>query len=364
MISVVKASTKPDSLLETIWFFVMRTRKKIVILIGLTISLLAGCGSNSAHTYVFDGATMGTYYSVKVVSAESLNATQVSALDVGIASELDRINSLMSSYDDESELSRFNSSPIGLPFSLSAPTFDVLTESLALFESTGGAFDISVSSLVELWGFGVSSAPETTPNKAAITTAKAKVGLDRLVLKAPDLIAVKRGSLELNVSAIAKGYAVDQVARYLNTKTLVGYLVEVGGEISAAGTKASGKVWRVGIEVPARESRTAYATLALNERAIATSGDYRNFLDLDGRRYSHTIDPRTGYPVEHHLASVSVVADRCSTADALATALMVMGENEGYEYAQNNSLDALFIVRDGDEFRNKATGSLRSLVNR
>jgi len=341
----------------------MRVRKSLIMLVVVSFSLLAGCSDNNAHSYVFDGATMGTYYSVKVVSVSSLEDAQVAEIDAGIASELELINSLMSSYEHHSELSRFNRSPIGLPVTLSAPTFDVLTESLALFKSTGGAFDISVSPLVELWGFGVSNAPETTPSKTAIAVAQANVGLERLALTAPDSIAVKRGNLELNVSAIAKGYAVDQVASYLGSKSLIGYLVEVGGEVRAAGTKASGEVWRIGIEIPARQSRAAHVTLALSDRAIATSGDYRNFLDLDGRRYSHTIDPRTGYPVEHHLASVSVVAERCSTADGLATALMVMGEEEGYEYAQSNSIDALFIVRDGEGFSNKATGSLRSLMN-
>ncbi len=363
MILAVSPLKKPDRYSLPIWSFSCSANKSVLVFLVVAPLLLVGCGLSGPQTYVINGSTMGTYYTVKLVSRESIKDSELDDLEHDIAKSLGEINSLMSSYDDDSEISRFNRAPIATRFGLSTPTFEVLSQSVDIYNLTDGAFDISVSPLIELWGFGASDSPLETPTRKAVDLAKANVGLNQLTLDLSDSTATKLRPVQINVSAIAKGYAVDRVANFLNQFEPLGFLVEVGGEIRASGYKASGDPWRVGIEVPTQSSRSSHTTLALKNRSIATSGDYRNYIDLEGVRYSHTLDPRTGYPVEHKVTSVSVLADTCAQADALATALMVMGETEGLAFAAQNNLDTLFIVKAGDGFVNKATGGLKALVN-
>jgi thiamine biosynthesis lipoprotein len=225
---------------------------------------------------------------------------------------------------------------------------EVVLEAQRVSRLTGGAFDITVGPLVDVWGFGPSSVDET-PSDTVIQELLAATGYQQLEVDVRAGTLRKAGdSCHIDLSAIAKGYAVDRVAAALDDGGYGSYLVEIGGEVRTRGHNGAGEAWRVGIERPDPERRSVYAAVALSGLSMATSGDYRNFFIRDGVRISHTIDPRTGRPVAHDLASVSVVAASCMTADAFATALEVMGPAEGFEFAERQHISAFFLIRAGD----------------
>jgi FAD:protein FMN transferase len=221
----------------------------------------------------------------------------------------------------------------------------VLKLALRVSEETGGAFDPTVAPLVRAWGFGAdaSEAPPTDEERAALVE---RVGWRRLRLEGGGLAKTAPG-LEIDLSAIAKGYAVDRVFDAVPGYAL-GVMVDVGGEIRVGGTNRRGRPWRLAIESPTAERRGIQRILEVTDTAIATSGDYRNFYERDGRRYSHTIDPATGAPVTHRGASVSVLHEECALADAYATALLVMGPERGLAWARERNLPILYLVYDGE----------------
>jgi thiamine biosynthesis lipoprotein len=264
----------------------------------------------------------------------------------------------MSTYIESSEISRFNRALPDTPTSVSASTVAVFQASLHLQRFSEGHFDPTVMPLVRLWGFGPDER-SGAPDPEAIEAALAKVGIGAIELDVENGTLTKKSPVELDFSAIAKGYGVDAVAELLLQQGIKGFLVEIGGEVRVGGTKPDGSPWRVGIERPEMAGRSAQMVVDLKGLSIATSGDYRNYFEQDGVRYSHTLDPRTGYPVMSRLASVSVLAETCMQADGLATALMAMGERKAVEFAGSHGIDAYFMVREGEGFKELFTGRFR-----
>ena len=312
--------------------------------------------------HVFDGATMGTTYAVRVVTADPWPRAERDRVGAEIQAVLDRVESTMSHYEPSSELSRFNRARTTRPFPVSVDTFEVFREARRLGELTGGALDVTVGPLVDAWGFGPVEPERLPPDGDLLSRLREHVGYARIDLDAAALTLRKTdAAVEGDLSAVAKGYGVDRVAGVLREAGLRRFLVEVGGEIVAAGVNQRHRPWRIGIESPAAGG--IQQVVPLRDRAMATSGDYRNRREVDGRWISHTIDPRTGRPVEHRLASVSVVADRCVTADGLATALEVLGPEDGHALAVEQGWAALFLIRDDDgAIHERATPAFSALL--
>jgi thiamine biosynthesis lipoprotein len=308
---------------------------------------------------------MGTTYTVKVVTQGPPGSSPTPAeeeVQRTIEERLAEVDEKMSTYRPSSELSRFNSSRATEPFPVSAETLEVFAEAQRVSAATGGAFDITVGPLVNLWGFGPAAKPATIPPDEEIERLKPQIGWGKIeVDTARSTIRKWEPEMYCDLSAIAKGYAVDRVAEGLSALGFADYMVEVGGEVRTRGRNAAREPWRIAIERPDTTRRAFQEIVPLSDLAMATSGDYRNFYEQDGVRFSHTIDPRTGRPIQHRLASVSVVDPLCMRADGYATALMVLGENEGFELAKDQGLAALFLVRTGDQFDEKATPAFKTL---
>lgn len=302
------------------------------------------------------GRTMGTTWSVRLTLPAGQSAE---ALQHGVQAELDRVDGQMSTYKPQSDLSRFNRAAAGSWQQLPPEFFTVLQHALQLARESRGAYDPTVGPLVDLWGFGPDRRPHRPPSAAAIEAARARVGWWKLELDPATRRARQPGGVHVDLSAVAKGFGVDQVGRYLQRMGVDAWLVEVGGELKAHGRKPDGLPWRVGIERPdAADGAVTHAdelvrAMSLNGRAIATSGDYRHVYEDHGRFYSHHIDPRSGYPVPHEVASVSVLADDCMQADPLGTTISVLGAQRGMAYARDHRLAVLMIVRTGQGFEQR-----------
>lgn len=311
--------------------------------------MLAACG-NEPETLDLRGRTMGTWYSVRIVAPPGDSPVALEALRQRVAARLEELDNLFSTYRPDSEVSRFNAHP-GLEwFGVSPDFLAVLEQSVSVARITGGAFDATVGPLVELWGFGAGDASGRVPNPEEVERLLRATGSGYLQWReSPPAVRRTRPDVRLDFSAIAKGYAVDRIWELLSEAGLDAYLVEVGGEVRARGRRANGRDWSIGIENP--DGSGVADAVPLRDAAIATSGDYRNFFEHGGRRYSHVIDPRAGWPVAHDLASVTVVSPTAARADALATALLVLGPVAGMELAEREKIAALMSVRahDGPE---------------
>jgi len=322
---------------------------------------LAACGTGGArHASIeLSGSTMGTTYSVKVVDPPAqLQRDTLAAL---VEAELDGLLRKLSTYDPQSELSRFNHSRETDWVAASGEMVEVLAEARRVSELTGGAFDVTVGPLVDLWGFGPVLTGDRIPSDAEIAALRAHVGFRHIEVRAaPPAIRKLDPDNRVDLSAIAKGYAVDRLALLLESRGISSYLVEIGGELRGRGHNPAGDHWRIGVERPASGERAVHDVITIDDAGVATSGDYRNFFEQDGQRYSHTIDPHTGRPVTHTLAAVTVISPRTMRADALATALMVMGPDAGYELADREGLAALFIVRSANGFVDRYTSAYNS----
>ena len=287
------------------------------------------------------GETMGTTWSVRCVASGDTGR-----LRAEIERRLDRVNAEMSSWRADSALTRFNHLPAGGTLPLPAGFRRVLDCALATAEATGGAFDPTVGPLVDLWGFGaVPTIHEGPPPDGAIAAALARIGWRRLAMEAAPGGLRQPGGVALDLSGIAKGYAVDLVAEGLEAAGLASYLVEIGGELRGRGVKPDGAPWWVALERPTQDEAPGYVA-ALHDLAIATSGDYRRNFVHGGVTYGHTIDPRSGWPIAPDIAAVTVLHRRCMQADALATALSVLGLPAGLDHAQRHGIAALIVARD------------------
>lgn len=316
------------------------------VLLLLCAGLPGGCGRGPV-LHVFTGETMGTVYTVKVVAQPGGDFSPV-ATEHAIRERLEEVNALMSTYDPDSQLSRFNRHDSDAPFAVDAPVAEVFAIALEVSRQSAGAFDITVGPLVNAWGFGPDP-PAAPPDESAIEGLRARVGYQHLELTEDGRLRKHRPDLYCDLSAVAKGYAVDRVAGALDARGIAHYMVEVGGEVRARGVNERGVPWRIGIERPDPDRRIVARVVPLRDMALATSGDYRNFRVVDGVRQSHTIDPRTGRPVAHALASVSVFHPQCAWADAYATALMALGPDEGLAFALGHEIAALFFLHDGHD---------------
>jgi FAD:protein FMN transferase len=297
------------------------------------------------------GKTMGTTYNVKFPVSDAIDPLQLQPL---IDAELERVNKLMSTYDPTSELSVFNKNKTTNPQPLSADTITVMSEALRIGQMSNGYLDITVGPLVNLWGFGPDAKPETIPSTEQVKAAQAVIGLDKLVIE--NARARKTHPyVYVDLSTVAKGYGVDQVAGILEQHGLQHYLVEIGGEMRVAGKKADGSDWRIAIEKPVTLTRAVQRIVSIGNNAIATAGDYRNYFEESGIRYSHLIDPKTGYPITHNVVSATVVHPSSLVADGLATALVVMGKDKGLAMARREGLEVMIITRENGEFKEYTT---------
>ncbi len=317
-------------------------------------TIVAGCGSgNSAPIYEMHGSTMGTRFSVQISSAGGDPGPDLAAR---ISSALEEFEQRYSTWRPGSELSQFNDNRSTNWIDVSAELCLAVSNALELNRITKGAFDISIGRLVNLWGFGPDGDLRNRPPAAAIDAARNASGTQRVETdcKTP---ALRKASADiyLDLSAYAPGLAVDTVAAIVESSGYRNYVVDIGGEVRANGVKGNGECWSIAIESPDPAYRLVRRILPIENKAVATSGDYRNFVDIDGRRYSHLIDPRNGEPISGALASVTVVADSAAVADAMATALMVLGPKEGFALALDLKVAAYFIVRDTAELVDLAT---------
>jgi len=300
----------------------------------------------------WSGMTMGTTYQVKIAQI-SISENRLQNIRAKVDSALIEVNRQMSTYDPGSEISRFNKLKDTTKFDVSRQFITVVKQALMVYGSSEAAFDITVAPLVNLWGFGINRQRIAPPTKKEISSVLKSIGSRHLVVKGENGLKKNVPNLQLDLSAIAKGYGVDVVSRILNHGQFNNFMVEIGGEVYAQGEKTGGNLWKIGIDAPSLASlpgQNIQAILSLKDVAVATSGDYRNYFEYDGKIYSHTIDPVTGYPVTHNLASATVIAKNCMKADALATALMVMGKEKGILYIESiKNAEALFIIRKDKE---------------
>ena len=321
-----------------------------LFLFALLLSMLAlsGCEPNetNAKQVVFSGPIMGTEYRVTVITQGERDHDY---LEQVIVDTMALVNSSMSNYLDNSEITQFNNLPANQAQMLSPDFTEVITEALEISKISQGAFDVTLARAIDAWGFGPDGEITQRPTQEQLDALKASTGYDKLRLKGRSL-EKRVDDVEISLSAIAKGYAVDKVAIALNAIGLSDYLINIGGELRASGRSIDGRVWRVGIEKP-HILGGIQEVVELDNSSIATSGDYRNYLTIDGAQFSHMIDAKTLKPVYHKLALVSIISERASTADALATAMMAMDETRAIEFAQNNDLAAYFIIR-GDQPEN------------
>lgn len=299
-----------------------------------------------------EGPTMGTRWSVLLDGPRAPDT--LAHLQEAIEALLVDVNRSMSTWEPESELSRFNRREDTTPVEISAPLASVVALSLEVHRASGGSFDITVGPLVDAWGFGPGKRPATPPTEEALSALLARVGSDKLHLEGTRL-SKDHPLLQVDLSAVAKGDAVDRVSDLLVARGEPNHLVEIGGEMRARGRNARGEPFRVGIEEPDPARHQVRLAVRLDDRALASSGNYRNFFELDGQRYAHTIDPRTGHPVRHPLLAVSVLHERCGAADAWATALMAAGPNEAWRLAELHGLDVLLLVEQDGEITERAT---------
>lgn len=323
---------------------------KVLALVCLAFSLVSTSGCKpSPVVWHFQGETMGSHYHVTVVNPPEGLAE--GALGNDIATRLAFLHSTLTSFDDNSEVAHFNASPIGQWTPVSRDLFAVLAMSQQVSRESGGAFDVTVAPLIELWGFGRRNTDDQIPSDEAIAAARQQVGYSGLELDESHTSARRVRPVIINVSSLGDGYGADAVDAVLRAHGCTDYLVDVAGEMRVRGGSPRGDAWRVAIEAPDEMPGTVYKALRLADGwAVSTSGDYRNYFERDGVRYSHTIDPVTGRPIVHKLASVTVVGRDAMRADALSTALMVVGPDRGMALAKALGLNAFFIIRQDGGF--------------
>ena len=325
--------------------------KKYPQLIIILIILLMTTGVAAQSEHLIQGRTMGTTYHIKVVARD---AEDVSGLREKIERRLLALNQVFSTYIKNSEISRFNAlKEAGQKFEVSADFIQVMWVARDIHLLSDGAWDGTVNPLVDLWSFGPTRRKPRVPSAAAIKALLLQIGFGRIQIIEPNFLVKNLATVTLDLNAIAKGYAVDQISDLLAANGFENYLVEIGGEVYAAGLRPDGQRWRVGINRPQKDAafNEVYKAVSIENQAFATSGDYRNFFELDGVRYSHVIDPRTGYPVSNGVVSVSIIADNCTLADGLATAIMVMGAEKGIRLVNRLDKVECFIVVEKSDGR-------------
>lgn len=327
-----------SALLASFWFC-------LVVLFALS-----GCAERqSLQVERFSGATMGTTYHITVVSQSKLQNAQ--KLQEQVDALLEQLNQEVSTYIPDSEINRLKSLPVNQWVPVSDSLYQLTEISSEVSDWSEGAFDVTLRPLIDLWGFGPTPATDQVPDEALLQKALTSVGYQAIQLQQVPQALRRERAVDMDFSAVAKGYGVDLVAELLEQKGLNNYLVEIGGEIRLRGINPKGNRWRIAVETPqSGPGQQVYKALALTDMAMATSGDYRNYFEQNGKRYSHTLDPRTGRPITHNLASVTVLHRSAAMADALATAFNVMGVEQARLLANSKDIPALFIIKQGEGF--------------
>jgi FAD:protein FMN transferase len=317
--------------------------KLIQIWVSLLCVLFVSCSSHKPYTNI-NGFIFGTSYSIKL--AHSVD--DVDALQIKIEQRLAEVDQAMSSWNQNSEINQFNNYPVNKWFKLSDDAYQVIHLALEISNLTRGYFDITVSPLVNLWGFKSNGTQVKVPKADAIRQELQNVGYKNLDLDNIRRSIRKHKPLTIDLASIAKGYAVDVIGKLLLDLGYHNHLVEIGGEIKAAGKRYDGTKWQIAIEKPSYSHRSIQKVIGLTDQSIATSGNYRNYFVINDTYYSHTIDPFTGLPVQDALASVSVISSSAARADALSTGIMAMGHTLGKQFAESNNIPALLIVIQTD----------------
>ena len=316
------------------------------------------------------GLTMGTSWSVRLVESAMPGRAGSADLQQGLQQQLDLVVAQMSHWSDESDLGRFNRAEPGSWHSLPAAFCEVLGFAMHVSQASGGAYDPCAGTLVNLWGFGPRHRYDEPgflpPKDDTVALLLSQRQRRRLELDLPARRARQPGGLQLDLSAVAKGYGVDRLARYLDSQGIGHYLVEVGGELRGAGSKPDGQPWWVMLEQVDGADAAQHPPemlLALHGLSVATSGDYRRFFQDGTVRFSHTIDPRSGMPIANQLASVTVVHEQCMAADAWSTALTVLGPEAGMALAEEQGLAARFLRRDGDGYHETLSSHMLAMLD-
>ncbi|MBD2822066.1 FAD:protein FMN transferase [Xenorhabdus sp. 42] len=326
------------------------------------VMLLAACGGPEQKN--LNGQTMGTYYSVKYVADSSVPAP--GDLQKEIDRLLEEVNDQMSTYRPNSELSRFNQSrDVNKPFAVSAATAKVVKEALRINKLTEGALDVTVGPLVNLWGFGPEGRITKAPTDEELATRRVWTGIEHLSVEGNNLIKTIP-ELYVDLSSIAKGYGVDVVAEYLGSQNIKNYMVDIGGEVRTSGNNGKGNPWRIAIEKPsdAGMEQSAQEIIEPGNMSVATSGDYRNYFEQNGIRYSHTINPKTGKPIKHNLVSITVIAPTCMSADGFSTGLDVLGPEKGMEVAEKLNIPVFMIVKAKDGFEERYSTAFKPFLQK
>ena len=331
------------------------------ILFLAILAMVTGCFPSNGlgkKEILLQGMTMGTVsYNVKYVVQESEQAnliTQSKEIHKDIDDILKKLNQDMSNWISDSELSTFNQSTSLEPMEISVGLSRVIAESIRLGNLSQGKLDVTIGPLINLWGFGPEARPEKVPSENEINTTRQRIGLQHLSLEG-NLLTKAIPNLYVDLSTIAKGYAVDLVAEYFERIGIHDFLVEIGGELRVKGFKHTGELWHVAIEKPVANERSVHQIIIPKDNAVATSGDYRKYFESDGQRFSHIIDPDTGKPINHKLVSVTVIHPSSMTADGLSTAMMLMGEEKAYAFAEEQDLAAYMIIKTDHGFVEQST---------
>ena len=339
----------------------MSFRRNISIACIVLLHTLTACGDRGPVEYQLSGPTMGTRFNVSVVVDGDVD---LESLRKEIQMTLDNADRQMSTYRDDSELAGFNRSISTDWVNVSNELCEAVHLAIELGYMTSGAFDVTVGPLVDLWGFGPVANVSTPPADDDVELAKQKTGLEFLQVDCANAAIRKtKPGIRIDLSGYGKGRAADDIGILLSEQGIFNFLVEIGGDLRAQGKNAKGQLWRVAIERPDSEGRAVERIVQVDNTAVATSGDYRNFVEFAGRRYSHTIDPRTGRPVFHDLASVTVVFNNGAIADAYATALMILGPDAGMALAERRHIAAYFLVREGDSLAERMSPAFNMLVD-
>lgn len=328
-----------------------------VLFVLFVLTALSACGSRpAAKGITLAGAALGTTYHITLLAPEGEVAPEQEQaffqeiLQEQIEALINRLDRSMSTYKPNSELNQLNRHPLDEAFPVSEDLLAVLVLAKHIYSLTEGAFDPSVGPLVDLWGFGPQQTGDRVPSASEIAALVEAVSFEHLRIDEAGQVT-KTAEVELDLSAIAKGYVVDKIAELLADRGVKHFLVEVGGELRLSGSNPNAQRWKIAVEVPALEQGNIQRVLSLTDIGLATSGDYRNYFERDGIRYSHNIDPRNGYPVTHKLASITVLAPTAAEADALATGFMVLGKAKTLSIAERDGLAVFLLVKDAAGFK-------------
>ncbi|MEQ1975290.1 FAD:protein FMN transferase [Xenorhabdus sp. SGI240] len=338
--------------------------KKLINWVALLFAMMMLAACDGTKQQNLNGQTMGTYYSIKYVADSSAPAPE--NLQKEIDRLLEEVNDQMSTYRPNSELSRFNQSrEVNQRFPVSAATAKVVKEAIRINKLTEGALDVTVGPLVNLWGFGPEGRITKAPTDEELEMRRIWTGIDNLSVKGNNLIK-SIPELYVDLSSIAKGYGVDVVAEYLESQNIKNYMVDIGGEVRTSGNNGKGNPWRIAIEKPSDSGmeQSAQEIIEPGNMSVATSGDYRNYFEQNGVRYSHTINPKTGRPITHNLVSLTVIAPTCMNADGFSTALDVLGPEKGMEVAEKLNIPVFMIVKTKTGFEERYNTAFKAYLQK